>query len=39
LIQGVGSKILPDRQTVDPVTNEAIKNSVKALLKDCVPIG
>jgi NAD(P)H-dependent FMN reductase len=39
LIQGVGSKILPDRQTVDPVTNEAIKKLVNALLKDCAPIG
>ena len=39
LIQGIGSKILPDRQTVEPATNEAIKNLVTALLKDCVPIG
>lgn len=39
LIQGIGSKILPDRKTVEPNTNEAIKKLVNALITDCRSIG
>ncbi|ASS49765.1 MAG: hypothetical protein A3D31_09310 [Candidatus Fluviicola riflensis] len=35
LVQSIGTKILPDRKTVEPVTNETIKKLVNALLADC----
>ncbi|MES2555952.1 MAG: NADPH-dependent FMN reductase [Bacteroidota bacterium] len=38
LVQSIGSKILPDRKTVEPLTNETIKTLVKALLADCQTI-
>lgn len=35
LIQGIGSKILPDRKSIEPITNDAIKKLVNALITDC----
>lgn len=35
LVQSIASKILPDRKTVEPTTNEAIKKVVSALITAC----